>query len=380
MPASKRAGPDDDASPDSDGSSLRRQVRRPLRDKVRGVLRRRRASTGPQPDAAAGANDEPADRLARASRAALASLPVPEPGPGFWSHLDAELLEEPSLGVAARPAIRPITQMPGGVGTTGDKDLFKPSGRASRFQPPSSGSGGTRRRRVITLAVVVVLAGLLVLGSVVGGGSEDRGLTTDTTTAAGDDAASEPEPESEATTPPTPPPTPPPLPGLEASVPLTPGGVGPLQTGSMTLHDVASTVAEPEIDLPTFDGSAGICYDARLPGAPDLILRVRSPHETQGAAGPLDGVLSSITITAELGSSRETEVGIGLGSSEEQLLNIHAGELVASENPFVPGGHIYLFRAPDGSGNGIAYVTDGRQVREINVGAADVVRLPHPCG
>jgi hypothetical protein len=35
--------------------------------------------------------------------------------------------------------------------------------------------------------------------------------------------------------------------------------------------------------------------------------------------------------------------------------------------------------APDGSGNGIAYVVDGTQVAEINVGALDVIPQPQTC-
>jgi RNA polymerase sigma-70 factor, ECF subfamily len=330
-------------------------------------------------DTGPSSNDD--DALVRATRAALASLPVPAPSRRFWSNLDNALLDEPSLGVGGRPAIRPITQMPGATRPSDDKRLFRRSGRSSRVPSPSP--GGTRsRRRVIVAALAVAFVGLLVVVGLMGDAEEDRTLTTGTTAPAEEEPDPEPEEEeeSEPETEPTPPPTPPPPAGLESSVPLTPSGVGPLETGAMTLRDVGATVAEPEIDLPTFEGRGGTCYDARLPGAPDLILRVRSTNPAQGVADPLDGILSSITITAEVGSSRETERGIGLGSSEDRLLSTHAGELVSSQNPFVPGGNIYLFRAPDGSGNGIAFVTDGRQVREISVGAADVVRLPDPCG
>lgn len=318
------------------------------------------------------------ESLVQTTRAALRSLPVPVRGEAFWSHLDNALAGDPSLGLAARPAIRPITEMPGGTAMADDKSLFKRNGRVSRFENRPSGNRGKARRRVLGTVVIVVIAGALVAGSVLGGTPDD--VTTDTTTPPEDQAESEPVPgPTEGERQPAPPSTPPPPPGLEPSVPLTPGGVGSLETGSMTLRDVASAVTEPQIDLPTFEGLGGTCYDARLPGAPDLILRARSADPTQGVEDPLDGILSSITITADLGSSRETEAGIGLGSSEDLVLESHAGELVSSENPFVPGGSIYLYRAPDGSGNGIAYVTDGRQVREISVGAADAIRQPQPC-
>lgn len=323
--------------------------------------------------AAQGAQPE---SLTQMTRAAMRSLPVPAPGGRFWLHLDDALAGDPSLGVAARPAIRPITEMPGGSAMARDKSLFKRNGRVSRFENRSPGGSGKARRRVIGTVVLVVVAGALVAGSLLGGTPDD--VTTDTTAPPEDQAETAPAP-TQVEGQPAPPSTPPPLAGLEPSVPLTPGGVGPLEAGSMALRDVASDVTEPQIDLPTFEGLGGTCYDARLPGAPDLILRARSADPTQGVEDPLDGILSSITITADLGSSRETEAGIGLGSSEELLLERHAGELVSSENPFVPGGHIYLYRAPDGSGNGIAYVTDGRQVREISVGAADAIRQPQPC-
>jgi DNA-directed RNA polymerase specialized sigma24 family protein len=334
------------------------------------------------PDDAAAAHSGDGATLEQATRAALASLPAPAPSRRFWSNLDDALIDEPNLGVAARPAIRPITQLPGAGRPNDDRKLFPRSDRSKRVPSPSP-SGRWSRRRVIVTVLAIAFIGVFITVGLLGDPEEDRTLTTGTTTPDDEELDPEPEPEEEPPEPeqePTPPPTPPPPPGLESSVPLTPSGVGPLETGAMTLRDVGDTIGEPEIDLPTFEGRAGTCYDARLPGAPDLILRVRSPNPTQGVADPLDGILSSITVTAEVGSSRETDRGIGLGSSEDQLLGAHAGELVPSQNPFVPGGNIYLFRAPDGSGNGIAYVTDGQQVREISVGAADVIRLPDPCG
>lgn len=320
--------------------------------------------------------------LEQATRAALASLPVPPPGRRFWSNLDDALIDEPSLGMGARPAIRPITQLPGAGRPSDDRKLFS-RGHRPRSVPAPAQSGKWNRRRVVLTALAIAFIGMFITVGLMGDAEEDRTLTTGTTAPNDEEPDPEPEPDDEPPEPeqePAPPPTPPPPPGLESSVPLTPSGVGPLETGAMTLRDVGETVTGPEIDLPTFEGRAGTCYDARLPGAPDLILRVRSADPTQGVADPLDGILSSITVTAEVGSSRETDHGIGLGSSEDQLLGAHEGALVSSQNPFVPGGNIYLFRAPDGSGNGIAYVTDGQQVREISVGAADVIRLPDPCG
>jgi hypothetical protein len=54
----------------------------------------------------------------------------------------------------------------------------------------------------------------------------------------------------------------------------------------------------------------------------------------------------------------------------------HTGDVTASAHPL---GQVLVVEAPDGSGNGIAYVVDGTQVAEINVGALDVIPQPQTC-
>src|SRR6266545_1995810 len=63
---------------------------------------------------AAGRVQQPQGRGSRQRgvRAALGTLPVPEPGPSFWADLDAALADQQPLAIAARPAIRPITEPP----------------------------------------------------------------------------------------------------------------------------------------------------------------------------------------------------------------------------------------------------------------------------
>ena len=74
-----------------------------------------------------------------------------------------------------------------------------------------------------------------------------------------------------------------------------------------------------QVDQRTFDASGGTCYDARIPGVGDLLLRFRSPDPTVGIADQGDGVLATVTIDAGVGSPRLTDAGFGLGTPEEQV-------------------------------------------------------------
>ena len=326
----------------------------------------------------------------RGVRAALATLPVPEPGPSFWADFDAALADQAPLAIAARPAIRPITEPPPlsqpklsdyleSTNLAGDRvrrtrddspgsDLARPPGRAPDFGL----GGGSGRGRKLLAAIVVIVLGLLIAGTIMGDGNDEPSTSTGADATAGDQATTTAPPADAAPT------TAPAVPGLEPEARLTPLGIGPLQIG-LTLGEINAAGITPNVDQPTFDASSGACFDGRPAGAADLTLRFHGPEPGAGVADPAEGVLGAVSIRDVDGSLRATETEIGLGSPEELVLDAHAGALEVSDNPSRPGGHVYLARSADNPDIGIAYATDGRQVTEISVGEVDLIGLNQAC-
>jgi hypothetical protein len=75
-------------------------------------------------------------------------------------------------------------------------------------------------------------------------------------------------------------------------------------------------------------------------------------------------------------SMRATDVGLTLGATGDQVQGAYEGAAQVSTHP---AGQVHVAEAPDGSDNGIAYVTDGSGVVEINVGNIDVIPQPDVC-
>ncbi|MGH9260007.1 MAG: hypothetical protein ACRD08_08945, partial [Acidimicrobiales bacterium] len=62
----------------------------------------------------------------------------------------------------------------------------------------------------------------------------------------------------------------------------------------------------------------------------------------------------------------------------DQVLAAYAGNLDERPHPFVSGGRLY--RADNGDGTGIAFLTDGQAVIGIAVGEMDTIRFVNQCG
>ena len=380
------------------------------------------AAADDQDPAAAGAGPPRGTSRQRGLRAALATLPVPEPGPSFWVDIDRSMEELAPLAITARPAIRPISEPPPlsqpslsdhlrgaavrvtrgeagefridgygddtGQGKT--KSRTKDNGDRSENDSAGATGGGSpgdrdrdradndpfRRftdasrantRRTAVIAALVVMA-ILVAGNALNSRS-------------GDDATSA-EPSSATTVPSTtattarPTTTIPSVPGLAADARLTPDGLGPLVMGT-TLRDLTGQGVKATVDQPTFVTSGGACYDVKLTGAPDLTLRFRSPDADSGVADPQEGELASIAITIAPGSARVSETGVRLGATEDEVRTAHDGNVETSNHPTNPGGHMMINYA--GDGRGVAYGTDGRVVTEIAVGYSDVITQRQGC-
>ena len=294
---------------------------------------------------------------------ALRDLAPPRHGSDFWTGLDRRLADEPQLRLAPRSAIRPITQPPPVID---DRNLAG----------ALTGDGPRRRRSSNRTVVVVVAAVLVVLGIVAAlQDSDDDATTTDSTT----ETTSGRTPTSDEEAPPAetaPPDTSPPG-TVDPAAPLTPAGVGPLVVGAR-MADLQAAGVVIQVDDATFRGSGGTCYDAKVPGALDLVLRFRAPDGQRRANDPVEGVLTSVSIESALPTSRTTNSGLALGSPQDQVLAAYAGNLDERNHPYVSAGRIY--RADAGNGLGVAFFTDGLGVTRISVGEMDTIRFLYECG
>jgi hypothetical protein len=307
---------------------------------------------------------------------ALQALAPPRHGREFWTALDERLSGEPQLRLAPRSAIRPITQPPP---ITDDRNLI--AGLKGGSPPPKPSS-----RRTVVLTVVTILAVLIGLAALQDDGTGDPDAATPTSAipppgedgaaGAGEDVGADEGTagdegdgdEAAATT--VPPGT------VDPAAPLTAAGVGPLQIGA-SMADLEAEGVVLQVDDSTFRGSGGTCYDAKVPGALDLVLRFRAPDGQRRAQEPNQGVLTSVAIESALPTNRGTDTGVTLGVPPDQVLMVHAGNVDERSHPFEPGGRIY--RADAGNGLGLAYFTDGQVVNRIAVGEWDTIRYINQC-
>jgi hypothetical protein len=327
--------------------------------------------TGPPPVAR-----PPGSSRQRAIRAAMATLPVPEPGPSFWADLDSAIADHGRSAITARPAIRPISEPP---------PLSQPrlSDHLATLEPPETrssglgraerelvtGPGGGGRRRGLIVVVVAVIAGLFVLGTLL---SDDEAPGPSTTSSSSSTTLTD---EVTTTVPGSTTTTLPQVPGLDRATPLTSAGVGPLQVG-MRRRDLNGQGIETSFDQAAFRSSGGRCFSGAVPAAPDLVLWFRSENPNEGVGDPLDAVLAAVSVNSNEGSTRATDAGLGLGVVDAQVTGAYSA-VDASPDP--AGGQVYVVDATDGSDNGIAYITDGAQVTKINVGHQDVIPQPETC-
>ncbi len=294
---------------------------------------------------------------------ALRDLAPPRHGGDFWTGLDRRLADEPQLRLAPRSAIRPITQPPPVID---DRNL------ASAL----TGDGPPRRRTSNRTIVAVVAAVLVLLGIVAALQDPDDDTATSDTTPETTRGRTPTSDEGAAPAETAPPATPPPG-TVDPAAPLTPAGVGPLVVGAR-MSDLQAAGVVMQVDDSTFRGTGGTCYDAKVPGALDLILRFRAPDGQQRANDPVEGVLTSVSIESALPTSRTTDSGLALGSPQDQVLAAYAGNLDERNHPFVSAGRVY--RADAGNGLGVAFFTDGLGVTRISVGEMDTIRFINQCG
>jgi hypothetical protein len=308
--------------------------------------------------------DEPVGRPGQPNpvSVALRALAPREHTPNFWDDLDRRLADEPQLRLAPRAAIRPITQPPPVID---DRKL------AEHLAGPRPRAGGWKPLRLIAWGLAIVVTALLIAAAL---------YDPDGETQAGEaaDATASRAATNQSTTTTAPPTTTTPPGVVDASAPLAPDGVGPLRINT-SYSDLQAAGVALTVDQATFDGSGGSCYDARVTGALDLLLRFRSPVPGEGVADPADGVLAAVGVQSGLPTTRTSDKGIGLGAPQDQVLATYAGNLEDHSHPYTPGGHVFIAPVGQGTGLAIAYLTDGFTVNQITVGAQDIVRYVDGC-
>jgi hypothetical protein len=294
---------------------------------------------------------------------ALRELAPPEHDPSFWDDLDRRLADEPQLRLAPRAAIRPITQPPPVID---DRKL------AEHLAGPRPRQGRIRPLRFLVWSVAIGVTALLIAAALYEPDDE-----TQADGSAGSTTTSAPEGTDQSTTTTAPPTTT--APGtIDAAAPLAPDGVGPLRINT-SFRDLQAAGVALTVDQATFEGSGGYCYDARVTGALDLVLRFRSPAPDEGVADPADGVLAAVGIASDLPTTRTSDSGIGLGAPQDQVLATYAGNLEDHSHPYIPGGHVLIAPAAPETGLAVAFLTDGATVNQITVGAYDIVRYVDGC-
>jgi len=167
-------------------------------------------------------------------------------------------------------------------------------------------------------------------------------------------------------------------PVLDASTPLNPKGVGPIEAGmTVAQAEAASGLTLTAGDVELF---GGYCFYVELEGHPDLSIRVGSPGPDP-VRDPRDAVISAITIYRPVGpSGRLTTAGVGVGATEAEVREAHAGAVDEQPHLYVPEGAYLYVLPPDTPGFGIRYVLDEhRVVTSIDVGDAGGITAPEGC-
>ncbi|MDR3528352.1 MAG: hypothetical protein P4L57_13850 [Rhizomicrobium sp.] len=76
--------------------------------------------------------------------------------------------------------------------------------------------------------------------------------------------------------------------------------------------------------------------------------------------------------------SIKTAAGVGLGSSEEELLSAYGSAAVVKPNPGDPSWHTVTIESPDHS-NGLIFETDGKKVTSMRAGSYPAITLINGC-
>lgn len=241
----------------------------------------------------------------------------------------------------------------------------------------STGEGGRGQRRwwrVVGAAVLILLfvgVGVLVRGAL---RADDRtldavgGAPATTTTVPDVPVAPPPQPAPTTSTTPVPDtttstPAPDTL-GPEDRVGLD--GIGPVQVG-MSLEEASAAAGQPIAEVPGSGAGAdpAACFFATPgTGEPKVTFMV------------VDGVIGRVDV--DEGSPVVTISGIGVGSSEGDVLAAYGDRILVEPHPYDEGGR-YLRYVPDDPARSLIFETDGATVLRYRSGLSCPVSSPEGC-
>ena len=227
---------------------------------------------------------------------------------------------------------------------------------------------GEQRRRRTRLSVGAVSAAVLVTGGFayesLSGSWNDRAVSQFATT---------PTPTPNPTTTPPPVHTPPPIhPGHPRWV-GTPKTVEPQETGLTSSHRLRRDgIGGVTVGMTVKEAEAAAGQSFVLDGEVWGSCRYAVPKKTRDRNLLfmfIDGVMSRV----DVGGKTRTSEGIGIGSTEQQVMDAYPGMIVVEPHFYNPGSGHYLHLKPDNNGHSINFETDGVLVTSFYGGAETAV-------
>ena len=234
---------------------------------------------------------------------------------------------------------------------------------------------GEQRRRRTRLSVAAVSAAVLVTGGFayesLSGSWNDRAIPQ---------FANTPTPTQAPT--PTPPPvhTPPPIhPGHPVWV-GTPKRVQPSETGLTSSHRLRRDgIGGVTVGMAVKEAEAAAGQRFVLDGEVWGGCRYAVPQSRDRTVLFMfvDGVMSRVDVG--LGGKTRTSEGIGIGSTEQQVMDAYPGMIIVEPDFYNPSSGHYLHLKPDDNGHSMNFVTDGVLVTSFYSGFETAVIRVEGC-
>lgn len=185
-------------------------------------------------------------------------------------------------------------------------------------------------------------------------------------------------PSTDTTAPPTtePPttttaPTPGPL--LDESDVLYWGSLGPISTGDTIDELEAATDREWFETYPNEGSSCGFVSADGLPAGVSVMVDGQTVVRIDVEALPTDA--------GDVSPGIETEAGVGVGSTEQQVRDAYGEDVTVEPHPYRAGGHYLVVFPPGGELPALLMImeTDGEVVTSFRTGFEPAVRQPEGC-
>jgi hypothetical protein len=166
---------------------------------------------------------------------------------------------------------------------------------------------------------------------------------------------------------------------LDQDTPISLHGIGPVVVG-MTVAQGQRAAGIPLI-VDSFVEFGGFCYFARPEGLEDHVYFLVLAPGDEPVTNPQAGIISAVSAAVGMASPAQTDTGIAIGSTEDEVLAAYPGQVVTEPHHYDPSGH-YLTVVPSDPADQslrIRFSTDGEQVVEIDAGLERATSLVEGC-